>query len=81
MSEDGSILPFQKVYATPGHMKHMTKAALKMHDEIGLQHLADNTVNKKGHRSFGNAHDKALVGASTKLYEIVVQAAAKTIHL
>lgn len=81
VSESDYIPAFQIVYATFEDLYHMNEAALKVHDEIKLQGLTDDTENKKFHHLFTDANEKSLTGTCTDLYQMVEQAALKTTYL
>lgn len=57
----------------------MIEAVLKVRDKTKLQRHIDDTLNKKLHNLFEDAHEKALAGTYGQLYQFLEQAAVREI--
>lgn len=69
------------MYDIPEDVQHMIETAVKVHDETKLKRLIDDIVNNIVHHLFKDAHDKALTGTYTELYQMVGQAAVNAVYL
>lgn len=81
MSQDEFIPASKTVYTTPENVQNMINDFVKVHEKTQLQLLIHSSVNKKIHRLFKDAHEKALNGTYSGLYKMVEQGVAHAIYL
>lgn len=81
MLEEGYIYASETEQATTRDLNNTIQPAVEVCEEIRLQHLIQDTVEKKVFKSLKEANDKAIVRAYTVSHQMTKKSAAKIVYL